>query len=191
MQNLLESFLNLLNANAEAFDLEVFEMVLRAVVVYLFAVLAVRLGHKRFMGQTTAFDLILGIILGSVVSRAITGQSPFVATLCAAVALIVCHWMFAFLTFHFELLGPWIKGKPRLLVRDGKIDTRNMRKSLIGQRDLDEALRLRGQSSAINRVLLAHLERSGVISIILKEREPKVIEVRVEDGVQTVRVKVE
>jgi hypothetical protein len=60
------------------------QMALRAVVVYVVTVIIVRLGKKRFMGQGTAFDVILGIILGSIVSRAITGNAPFFAALAAA-----------------------------------------------------------------------------------------------------------
>src|SRR3954454_23283480 len=44
------------------------QMALRAVVLYVVTLLMVRLGKKRFMGQSTAFDVILGIMLGSIVS---------------------------------------------------------------------------------------------------------------------------
>lgn len=54
---------------------------LRAVVVYVAALITVRLGEKRFFGKNTAFDVILGIIFDSVVSRAITGSSEFFPTL--------------------------------------------------------------------------------------------------------------
>ena len=53
------------------------QMALRAVVVYVVTVAFARLGKKRFMGRATAFDVILGIMLGSIVSRAITGNAPF------------------------------------------------------------------------------------------------------------------
>jgi hypothetical protein len=59
-------------------------MALRAVVVYVVTVIIVRLGKKRFMGKGTAFDVILGIMLGSIVSRAITGNAPFFPALAAA-----------------------------------------------------------------------------------------------------------
>jgi hypothetical protein len=60
------------------------QMALRAVVVYVVTVIIVRLGKKRFMGQGTAFDVILGIMLGSIVSRAITGNAPFFPALATA-----------------------------------------------------------------------------------------------------------
>ena len=61
----------------EAGEIGVAQMALRAVVVYAATVFMFRLGQNRFMGQGTAFDLILGIMPGSTVSRAITGTAPF------------------------------------------------------------------------------------------------------------------
>jgi uncharacterized membrane protein YcaP (DUF421 family) len=48
----------------------------------------VRLGSKRFLGQTSAFDTIVGIMLGSIMSRAINSSAPFFPTLIAGVVLV-------------------------------------------------------------------------------------------------------
>lgn len=82
------------------------QMLLRAVVVYILALAMVRLGDKRFLGKNTAFDVILGVVLGSVVSRAITNSSPFVPTLIAAVTLVALHWSFAWISFAGGGSGP-------------------------------------------------------------------------------------
>src|SRR5215213_531735 len=71
------------------------QMALRAVVVYGAVVLIVRMGKKRFMSRATAFDVILGIMLGSLVSRAIAGTAPFAPTLAASATLIAVHWPFS------------------------------------------------------------------------------------------------
>ena len=70
------------------------QMALRAIVVYVATVLIVRLGKKRFMSRATAFDVILAIMLGSLVSRAIAGSAPFVPTLVASAVLLALHWLF-------------------------------------------------------------------------------------------------
>src|ERR687891_436755 len=72
-------------------QIKVMQMGLRAVIVYVVTVAIVRLGKKRFMGRTTAFDVILGIMLGSIVSRGVTGNAPLVPTLGAAAALMLMH----------------------------------------------------------------------------------------------------
>lgn len=58
-------------------ELGVGQVALRAAVVYVVTLGMVRLAKKRFISRATAFDVILGIVLESVVSRAITGNAPF------------------------------------------------------------------------------------------------------------------
>ena len=76
-----------LGIGLESQQMEFWQMALRAVIVYAVTLAMVRLGKKRFMGKATAFDMILGIMLGSIVSRAITGNAPLVPALAAAAAL--------------------------------------------------------------------------------------------------------
>ncbi|MFW5709728.1 MAG: DUF421 domain-containing protein [Chloroflexota bacterium] len=147
-------------------ELTIWHMVIRAIVVYLSALLMVRIGEKRFFGKNTAFDIILGIIFGSVVSRAITGSSEFFPTLVAGLTLILLHWLFATLSFNFDWFGSFIKGNSRLLVKDGEILWEAMRKSHISEKDLMSALRLQGNIEKLDEVKEARLERSGNISVI-------------------------
>ncbi len=150
----------------DADELNVMQMAARAVVVYVTALLMLRLGEKRFLGKNTAFDVILGIILGSVVSRAITGSTAFFPTLGAGLVLILLHWLFAVLAFHSDWFGTWIKGNARLLVKDGQIDWTAMRKSSISEKDLISALRSQANISTLDEVQEARLERSGDISVL-------------------------
>jgi len=144
-------------------------MAVRAVVVFIFAVAIVRLGKKRFISENTAFDVILGVMLGSIVSRAITGQSPFFATLCAGVVLVMLHWAFAHVAYRWDWFGTMIKGDTRVLVRDGEVDWSAMRRSDLTRHDLLEALRLKASRKDPALIEEARLERNGEISIILKE----------------------
>jgi uncharacterized membrane protein YcaP (DUF421 family) len=177
-----------LGLELEAKDLGAVHMVLRAVVVFAVMVVFVRLAKKRFMSHATAFDVILGIMLGAVVSRAITGNAPFWPALAAGAALIAMHWVFSFGASRWHGFGNLVKGRPRVLVRDGKPDRDAMRRAHITEHDLDEDLRAEGLDGA-ETVKEARLERSGKVSVV-KRGEPKVVEVRVEDGVQVVRVEV-
>lgn len=148
--------------------LSVHHMVLRAMVVFLFALLIVRLASKRFIGGNTAFDMVLGVMIGSVISRAITGQSPFFATLCASFTLVVLHALLGKAAFRFGYLGTVIKSQTRVLIRDGKVDWDAMKQSDLSQNDLLEALRLRSGVADWEDVNEARLERNGEISVIHK-----------------------
>jgi uncharacterized membrane protein YcaP (DUF421 family) len=168
-------------------DINAAQMALRAVVVYVVAVLVVRLGKKRFMGRSTAFDVILGIMLGSIMSRAITGNAPFFPALAAGGALVALHGLFSGIACRWHGFGTVIKGRPRLLVRDGEIDWRTMRRCHMSERDLWEDLRGKGIGD-LAEVAEARLERSGRLSVLRAKREPKPVEVKVAEGVQTVRI---
>lgn len=172
----------------KAFDLNMAQVAVRTVIVYIVAIVLVRIGNKRFMGRNSAFDLLLGILLGSVFSRAITGQAPMIPTLASGAVLVGLHWISAALAIRFEAFGPWIKGRSRQLVKDGVVDRRAMRKSHIGAQDLNEALRVAGHTTDLKDVELASLERNGMISVVTRKRKPRILEVKVEAGVQTVRI---
>jgi uncharacterized membrane protein YcaP (DUF421 family) len=165
------------------------QMALRALVVYVVTVLIVRMGKKRFMSRATAFDVILGIILGSLVSRAITGAAPFTPTLVAAAMLLAVHWLFSAGAVRWHAFGAAIKGHSQILVKGGQIDAEALRAAHMSERDLWEELRSKSISD-LNEVAEARLERSGSLSVIKAKREPKIVEIAVADGVQTVRLEI-
>ncbi|MGB5897869.1 MAG: YetF domain-containing protein [Geitlerinemataceae cyanobacterium] len=63
-----------------------------------------------------------------------------------------------------------------------------MKTSHISQQDLESALRLKAKLRDLEQVDVARLESSGEISVLTKEKPPRVFEVKVEDGVKTVRI---
>jgi uncharacterized membrane protein YcaP (DUF421 family) len=58
-------------------------------------VLIVRMGKRRFISRATTFDMILDIMLGSPVSRAIVGSASFAPMLAAAAVLLAAHRLFS------------------------------------------------------------------------------------------------
>ncbi len=159
-----------LGLELEGKDLDVWRMSLRAVVVFAAAIAMVRVGDKRFMGKSTALDVMLGIVFGSVVSRAITGNAPFFPALAAGLVLVLLHWFLSALAFRSHGFGRLVKGRGRTLVEGGQLRRDEMRKSHISERDLEEALRSHGMPPDLSGVESAHLERNGEISIIRRER---------------------
>jgi uncharacterized membrane protein YcaP (DUF421 family) len=187
MDDIAGFFRWLLGLGLESKELGIAQMALRAAVIYIVTVAMVRLGKKRFMGRATAFDVILGIMLGSIISRAITGNAPFGPALAASAVLIAMHWVFSWFALRWHAFGGLIKGHPELLIRDGEVDEGQMRKAHMSDRDLWEDLR--GKSvSRLYEVSEARLERNGSLSVIKAKGGPKILEVRIADGVQTVRI---
>ncbi len=158
----------------------------RSIVVYLLTIFLIRLGQGRIIGRPTSFDLALVLIFGGVVSKAITGSSPFLATLFAGCILIALHWLFSLITVYSGFWGALLKGRPQILIKDGEIQWRTLQKNRVSQRDLMSALRLNGKVTDTQEVKLAVLERNGDISVIAMPQKPTVVEYEVEKGVQKV-----
>ena len=159
----------LLGLEIEGKELDIWRMMLRAVIVFIAAIIMIRIGHKRFMGRSTALDVMLGIVFGSVISRAITGNAPFFPTLAAGLVLVVMHWILSAIAFYSDGFGILVKGDRRLLVKNGEIQWDEMKKSHISEKDLEEAMRVNSRNPDIAEVEAAYLERNGDISITVKD----------------------
>jgi uncharacterized membrane protein YcaP (DUF421 family) len=171
--------------------LTLWHMAARTFIVYLAAIILVRLGEKRFLGKYAALDVILGFALGSILSSAVTGSSAFFETLGASLVLVLLHWLFAVLAFHSDRFGDLVKGNKRMLIKDGQIQWDAMQATHISEKDLLAALRTAVQTEDPQQIKIAHLERSGDISAIPRQGEPQIIEVQVENGVQVIRIKMD
>lgn len=179
--------LEMLLGQEAAGNLSTLQMGARALVVYVVTLAIIRLGKKRFMGRATAFDVIVGIVLGSIASRAITGNAPIVPALTAAAVVMALHWGFSAVAVRWEFFGKVIKGRSRILIKDGEVDEDELRAAHMTGRDLLVAVRELGVSE-ISQVSEARLERDGSVSVLGKSAVPRVVTVRVEDGVQTLRL---
>jgi uncharacterized membrane protein YcaP (DUF421 family) len=185
----------LLGVGLESKDIGVMQMAFRAVVVYVVTLAVVRVGKKRFMGRATAFDVILGIILGSTVSRVLTGNTPLLPGLGAAAVLVALHWVFSAIAMGSQGFGWLVKGQADVLIRGGQVDGSALRKAHMTQQDLAADLRGNGISDP-KEVAEARLERSGSLSVIEAKpegggKEPRVVYLDVREGVQRIRIEIE
>lgn len=183
-------FIDLLIGKNEQ-DLNALHMSVRAVIIFLSALIMLKMGNKRFLGRTTAFDFLLGIIIGSVLSRAITGNAPFFPAIIASVVLIGIHWMFGLIALRSSFFSRMIKGKTRTIIKDGKIITEEMKKAHLSQGDLEMEMRSEANSDNLSEMREAYLERTGKISFIKFPSEAKIIDVDIEDGIKKIRIKIE
>ena len=146
-------------------DLGVGELCLRAAIVYLVMILFLRMAKKRFLSRATIFDVILGIIIGSTASRAITGNAPFFGTVAAVFVLIAMHWLLSLSARDSAWIGWLIKGKADVLIREGTVDIAELRRAHMSDDDLAEDLREKGIVDP-SEVKEARLERSGTLSVV-------------------------
>ena len=160
----------LLGLDVAGSELRFRHMAWRAVIVFPTALAMTRLAGKRFLGRSAGFDVVLAIILGSVISRAINGQAPFFPTLGAGFVLVLLHRAIAMLTVRSHWISVLVKGRDCVLIRDGKLDRRALRKAEFSEDDLLENIRLRGGVHDWKDVAEARLERNGQISVVPKNQ---------------------
>jgi uncharacterized membrane protein YcaP (DUF421 family) len=166
LADVYEGFKHVLGLNLKPDELNTLQICLRAILVFVFAMVLVRFAAKRFLARLTALDAILGFILASTLSRAINGSAPFFPTLAASIILIILHRLFAWLAMYSHKFGNWVKGTEDVLVENGEPHVDLMKKHCITQEDLLEELRLNGNIGSPKDAVRATLERSGQISVI-------------------------
>jgi uncharacterized membrane protein YcaP (DUF421 family) len=143
------------------------QLSLRAVILFAFGILCLRIAGRRTFSQATPLDIIVAIIVGSNLSRAMTGKAPFLAALAATLVLVALHRLVAMATLRWNPLASLVKGKPVVLLRDGEVDERACARHGISADDLREGLRLE-QVEEPSAVRLATLEGGGRISVVPK-----------------------
>lgn len=169
--------------------LEPLQVVARSILAYAVGLMLVRVGKSRFLSGMTPIDVILGFLLGSLLSRCITGTAGLSETFIAASALVAMHWLITRLAYSSHALGNVVKGHAYQLVHDGQIDWDAMRRAHISENDLIELMRLRAGVADVQQVKAAYKERNGEIGII-KHPSIQVVDVGVEDGVKSIRIEV-
>ena len=101
------------------------------------------------MGKATAFDVILSITLGSIVSRAITGNAPLVPALAATATLIALHSVLTAIACRWHGLGEMIKGRaPTRYCPSDDRDESARRSADLTNRDLEDDFRRHGMTSS-------------------------------------------
>lgn len=163
----MDTFYQLFGSDADTITW--WQMSARAALVMIYAVLLYRLAARRTFGRNTALDIVVAIVLGSTLSRALTANAALLPALAATAVLIGLHAILAALALRFGPFSRLTKGAPTKLIEDGRIDWDNARRASVGEGDLMEALRLHGVEDE-GSVKAAYMERNGQISVIRNAR---------------------
>ena len=159
----------LLGLGMEPKQLTFVQVCVRGLIVFVTTLVMVRLSGKRSLGEKTAFDAVLVVIIGSMLARAINGSGPFFPTLGGGFILVIIHRLFGLTAFFSHAFGILVKGKPEVLVQNGTLQCRNMIWNQISEHDLEEDMRLKAQTEDLSKIRIARVERSGEISFIKAE----------------------
>jgi uncharacterized membrane protein YcaP (DUF421 family) len=169
MNTFSELLQSLLGISTQPKELTFLQVSVRGVVVFIATLVMVRLSSKRSLAEKTAFDAVLVVIIGSMLSRAINGSAPFLPTLGSGFVLVLLHRLFGITAYYSHAFGILLKGKPAVLVQNGTLQHKNMLWNHISEHDLQEDMRLEAKTDDLSKIKTARVERSGDISFIKTE----------------------
>ena len=147
-------------------DLSTSQMSARAFIIFFIAIFLVRVAGMRSFGSKTAFDNIVVILLGAILSRAVVGVSPFIPTIAAGIVICVTHKVLAMLAARFHFVSHLVKGHTTVLYKDGELFKENMRSCDLSVGDVEEGIRLAGNIPSVEQAKEIRMERSGQISVV-------------------------
>jgi len=144
------------------------QLSVRALIIFVYGLAITRIGAWRAFGRWSSPDILVAIIIGANLSRALTANCPLIPTIAATTVFIAAYWMVSFLASRSERFDRFVKGIPVPIIRNGELDQAAMRRSVLSRRDVEEALRQKGVAQE-SRVAAALLERNGTITVIRDE----------------------
>jgi len=153
-------------------DIAVAEKILRSVIVYGFLLVAFRLAGKRMLGQLTAFDLVVLLIISNVLQNAAIGNDNSLGGgLLGAAVIIGLNFLVGWLTFRHKRAERLIENSPTIIVKHGRVLHANLARERMSMAELRAALRKEG-ITAMHEVRYAILEEDGHVSVVPRRRVP-------------------
>jgi uncharacterized membrane protein YcaP (DUF421 family) len=144
------------------------DIVLRAIAIFFFLYVLMRVIGRRELSTLEPFDLILLVILGDAVQQGLTQDDySLTGALLAVGTIAILQLGTSFLNFHFPRLRPILNGEPIVIVQDGKPIDRNLQRERVTVEDLLSAAR-RQNIAKLDDVAWAVMETSGEITFIKK-----------------------
>ena len=144
------------------------DIVLRAIVVFAFLYVLMRIVGRRELSTLEPFDLILLVVLGDAVQQGLTQDDYSLTGAFLAIGTIALLQLgVSYANLRFPRLRPILSGEPIVVVQDGKPIERNIRRDRVTMDDLMSAAR-RQNIAALDDVAWAVMETSGEITFIKK-----------------------
>ncbi len=152
-------------------DLTPLQMSLRGIIVFIIGLILIRISGRRSFGMRMPLDNIITVLIGAILSRAVVAASPFIATIVTCTAIAFIHRIFALIGLYNNTFDSWIKGKSRLLYKNGVLNRKLMRKSLLDENDINEGVRINSNLKSMEETDSIYLERDGQISVVKKQED--------------------
>ncbi len=141
---------------------------IRTIILYAAVILSVRLMGKRQIGELQPTELVITILISNIATMTIENEElPLMACLMPMFLLVTLEIIMSWLTLKNRRLRQLVSGSPQIIIRDGKIDQRQLRELRFSVDDVMESLRSNNVFD-IKDVQFAIVETTGKISVYNK-----------------------
>jgi uncharacterized membrane protein YcaP (DUF421 family) len=145
--------------------LPILEKLLRPIIVYLVLVLLLRLFGKRELAQLNPFDLVVLLSLSNTVQNAIIGDDNSVSGgVIGACSLLAINWLVVRVLFRSKKLTRVLEGRASVLVRNGQIDLRALKRESLTREELLDVIHRQGFEH-FHQVHRCELEPNGTFYV--------------------------
>jgi uncharacterized membrane protein YcaP (DUF421 family) len=144
------------------------DLALRAVFLYAFVVLLMRVTGRRELSTLSAVDLVLLIILGDAIQQGLTQDDYSVTGAVIVVSTIAALQVgTSYLTFRSRRARRVLEGEPVVIIQDGKLIEGNVKRERLTEDEVAEEMRAQ-QIASVADVEWGILETNGTMSFIPK-----------------------
>ena len=141
--------------------------VLRTVIMYFTIIIAIRLMGKRQIGDLQPSELVITILLSEIAAIPIEDtDAPIIYGILATVTLVILEILTSFTAMKSLNFRRIIYGRSAVIIENGTIDQKMLKKLRITVPDLMEVLRNQ-EVFDINEIAFAILETNGQMSVLL------------------------
>jgi len=145
------------------------DLVLRALAIYVIILIFTRILGRRELSTLQPFDLILLIVIGDLVQQGVTQNDLSVTGALVVIGTIgMAQVGTSYLGFRSRRLRSLLEGEPIVLVENGNVIDRNLRRERLTMADLTEQAR-KSEIDSLDDVKWAVLETNGEISFIKQQ----------------------
>ena len=145
------------------------DIVLRAIILYIFILVLTRAVGRRELNTLEPFDLILLVTIGDLVQQGVTQNDFSITGAMLAVGTIgVLTVFFSYLPWRFQVLRPMLEGVPSIVVEDGNVVQRNLRHHRLTKEEIAASARM-NNIAKLEDIRWAVLETNGQLTFIKKE----------------------
>jgi len=147
-----------------------FQTIIRTVLIYFFIFLAIKIMGKRELAELHPFDLVVLLIISDMSSIAMENHGiPLLQSIIPIIILTVLEIGMSQLELNHPGLRRFISGNPSIIIKNGKINQKELQKLRMNLDDLTEELREQGYFQ-ISDIDYAVMENDGKINVLPKSK---------------------